>query len=275
MSWLLKPAELLYRGINRVRRFLYRRGLLRSKRLPVPVISVGNIAMGGGGKTPTVIAIARVLAREGLRVGVLTRGYGRAGAGGELIELDARRFGDEPVLIKKSVPNVTVIVSQKRYENALRHPCDVYLLDDGFQHLQLHRDLDIVVENRGAPHLREGRSALRHADIVMQRNVRPIVPSSVRAKKVFAFSGLADNEQFFASLRQAGVNLVGTRSFPDHHDYADIESIKSAAGQANAEAIVTTEKDAVKLSDDEIIAIPAETNLTPEVIARILAVVRR
>ena len=275
MSGLLKPAELLYRGINRVRRFLYRRGLLRSKRLPVPVISVGNIAMGGGGKTPTVIAIARVLAREGLRVGVLTRGYGRAGAGGELIELDARRFGDEPVLIKKSVPNVTVIVAQKRYDNALRHPCDVYLLDDGFQHLQLHRDLDIVVENPGARHLREGRRALRHADIVLQRNVRPIVPSPVRGKRVFAFSGLADNEQFFTSLREAGVNLVGTRGFSDHHDYPDIESIKSAARQANAEAMVTTEKDAVKLNDDEIIAIPAETNLTPDVIARILAVVRR
>ena len=276
MNWLLlKPAELLYRGINRVRRSLYRRGVLRSKRLPVPVISVGNIAMGGGGKTPTVIAIARALAREGVRVGVLTRGYGRAGAGGELIELDARRFGDEPVLIKKSVPNVTVIVAQKRYENALRHQCDVYLLDDGFQHLQLHRDLDIVVDNPGARYLREGRSALRHADIVLRRNVRAIVPPSVRGKRVFAFSGLADNEQFFASLRDAGVNLVATRGFPDHHDYADMESIKRAARDANADAIVTTEKDAVKLNDDEIIAIPAESTLAPEVIARILAVVRR
>jgi tetraacyldisaccharide 4'-kinase len=275
VSWLLKPAELLYRGINRIRRSLYRRGVLRSKRLPVPVISVGNIAMGGSGKTPAVIAIARVLAREGVRVGVLTRGYGRVGAGGELIELDARRFGDEPVLIKKSVPNVTVIVAQKRYENALRHQCDVYLLDDGFQHLQLHRDLDIVVDNPQARYLREGRSALRHADIVLQREVRPIVPASVRGKKVFAFSGLADNEQFFASLREAGVNLVATLGFPDHHDYTDMEPIKRAARDAHADAIVTTEKDAVKLSDDQIIAIPAETTLTPDVVARILAVVRR
>jgi tetraacyldisaccharide 4'-kinase len=192
-----------------------------------------------------------------------------------LIELDARRFGDEPVLIKKSVPNVTVIVAQKRYENALRHQCDVYLLDDGFQHLQLHRDLDIVVDNPGARHLREGRSALRHADIILQRNVRPIVPPSVRGKRVFAFSGLADNEQFFTALRDAGVNVVATRGFPDHHDYADMESIKRAARAANADAIVTTEKDAVKLNDDEIIAIAAETTLAPDVIARILAVVRR
>src|SRR4029077_19855105 len=115
VNWLLlKPAELLYRGVNRVRRSLYRRGVLRSKRLPVPVISVGNIAMGGGGKTPTVIAIARALSERGMRVGVLTRGYGRSGAGGVVDAPDAARFGDEPVLIKKSAPNVDVIVGANR-----------------------------------------------------------------------------------------------------------------------------------------------------------------
>jgi tetraacyldisaccharide 4'-kinase len=275
VSWLLKPAELLYRAINRMRRVLYRAGVLRARRLPVPVISVGNIAVGGGGKTPTVIAIARILARKGVRVGVLTRGYGRAGAGGEVTELDAARFGDEPVLIKKSIQNVTVIVGANRYQNALRHQCDVYLLDDGFQHLQLHRDLDIVLDDPHARYLREGRSALRHADIVLQRDVRPIVPSSLRGKRVFAFAGLADNDQFFASLRDAGVKLVATRSFPDHHRYANIESIKRDAADVKADAIVTTEKDAVKLNDEEIVAIPAETTLPPEAIARILAVVRQ
>jgi tetraacyldisaccharide 4'-kinase len=275
VSWLLKPAELLYRGINRMRRALYGAGILRSRRLAVPVISVGNIAMGGGGKTPTVIAIARLLARKGVRVGVLTRGYGREGVGGEVTELDAARFGDEPVLIKKSLPNVTVIVGKTRYQNALQHQCDVYLLDDGFQHLQLHRDLDIVVDNPEARHLREGRSALRNADIVVQRDVRPIVPASLRGKRVFAFSGLADNHQFFASLREAGVDLVGTRGFGDHHRYTDLESIKRAAREAKADAIVTTEKDAVKLNDDAILAIPAETTLSPEVLARVLTVVRR
>ena len=192
-----------------------------------------------------------------------------------MTELDAARFGDEAVLIKKSVQNVTVIVGVNRYHNALQHQCDVYLLDDGFQHLQLHRDLDIVLDDPRAPYLREGRSALRHADIVLQRDVRPIVPSSLRGKRVFAFAGLADNEQFFASLRSAGVKLVATRGFPDHHRYADIESIKRAAADAKADAIVTTEKDAVKLNDAEIIAIPAETTLPPEAVARIFAVVRR
>src|SRR5207247_8681316 len=101
MTWLLKPAELLYRGINRLRRALYRAGVLRPKRLPIPVISVGNIAIGGGGKTPAVIAIARACVSRDLRVVVLTRGYGRAGEGGEGTWLDGSRFGVEAVLMKK------------------------------------------------------------------------------------------------------------------------------------------------------------------------------
>src|SRR5205085_7990955 len=98
---LLKPAELLYRGINRLRRALYRQGILKAKRLPRPVISVGNIAIGGAGKTPAVIAVARFLAARGNKVCVLTRGYGRPGEGGRVEALDAARYGDEPVVIKK------------------------------------------------------------------------------------------------------------------------------------------------------------------------------
>jgi len=277
MTWPLKPAELLYRGINRLRRTLYRAGVLRPKRLPVPVISIGNIAIGGGGKTPAVIAIARACVSRDLRVVVLTRGYGRAGEGGEVTSLDASRFGDEPVLIKKSIPNVRVIVGKKRYDNATGLTCDVIVLDDGFQHLQLHRDLDVVVDNPGARLLREGRSALRRADIVLQRNVRPVVPPALQQKSVFAFSGLADNEQFFTSLRNAGMKVVATRGFADHHRYtaSDVESIKRDAAEAGAKAIVTTEKDAVKIDDPQIVTIPAEMTLPPEVLSRILAVVSR
>ena len=277
MTWLLKPAELLYRGINRLRRALYRAGVLRPNRLPIPVISVGNIAIGGGGKTPAVMAIARVCVSRDLRVAVLTRGYGRVGEGGEVTSLDASRFGDEPVLIKKSLPNVRVIVGKKRYDNAIGLKCDVIVLDDGFQHLQLHRDLDVVIDNPGARFLREGPSALRHADIVLQRNVRPVVPTTLQQKRVFAFSGLADNQQFFTSLRNAGVKVEGTREFADHHRYtaADVESIKRAADEAGSKAIVTTEKDAVKIDDPQIVAIPGEMTLPPEALSRILAVVSR
>ena len=249
----MKFAELLYRGINRLRRALYRAGVLKPKRLPVPVISVGAIAAGGSGKTPATIAVAGALAARGLRVGVLTRGYGRAGAGGVITDLDPDRYGDEPVLIKKRLPQVEVIVGKNRYENALQHPAEVFVLDDGFQHLQLHRDLDVVIDHPST-FFREGRSALRDADIILSRKIALNVPSSLKGKRVFAFAGLADNEQFFRSL---GLELAGTRSFADHHRYTarDIEGIKTAAAGA---PIVTTEKDAVKIKDPDIIAIPIE-----------------
>ncbi len=267
---MIKIAELIYRAINRARRALYRAGILKSKKLPVPVISVGAIAAGGSGKTPAVIAIAGALAQRGLRVGVLTRGYGRAGEGGVIDSLDGDRFGDEPVLIKKRLPAVEVIVGVNRYESALRKQVDVFVLDDGFQHLQLHRDFDVVIDNPGF--LREERSALRDADIVLQRRLQTRVPENLRGKRVFAFAGLANNQQFFESF-----DLAGTKSFPDHHRYtkADVEEIKRAARAAGADAIVTTEKDAVKIADAEIIAIPADFVIDAAILERIIAAVRR
>ena len=251
---MIKLAELLYRGVNRVRRALYRAGILKAKRLRAPVISVGAIAAGGSGKTPATIAIAGALAARGLRVAVLTRGYGRAGAGGVITELDPDRYGDEPVLIKKRLPQVEVLVGKNRYENAIRSNAGVFVLDDGFQHLQLHRDLDVVIDHP-APFFREGRAALRDADVILPRKIRLTIPDTLRGKRVFAFAGLANNEQFFESL---DLMLAGTRSFPDHHRYTpgDIEAIKREA--AKADAIVTTEKDAVKIADHDIIAIPIE-----------------
>jgi tetraacyldisaccharide 4'-kinase len=272
---LLKPFELLWRGVNRVRRALYRRGILKSKRLPRPVISVGNLAAGGAGKTPAVITIARFLEKRGFRVAVLTRGYGRAGnASGLVTSLDAARFGDEPVLLKSKLKSVDVIVGSKRYKNAFQflnaNDCDLFILDDGFQHLQLARDVDVVIDTRNGV-MREGRSALAEADVVIQRRLRLVVPEELTGHCVFAFAGLADNEQFFASLRANGLNLAGTRSFQDHHRYtaADVAAIKESARAAGAEAIVTTEKDAVKIDDRDIIAIAAEMIIEPEILERI------
>ena len=272
---LLAPAELLYRAINRLRRALYRAGVLKAKRLPRPVISVGNIAIGGSGKTPAVIAVARLLSERGRRVAILTRGYGRSGAvEGIVTSDDAARWGDEPVVIKKHLPNVDVIVGSNRYNNGLHHQCDVFVLDDGFQHLQVARDLDIVID---APSrwFREGRSALRDADIVIPRAIRPARLDQLRGRRVYAFSGLADNDQFFDMLRGNGVYVVATRSFADHHRYSgeDIAAIKAAA--AGADAIVTTEKDAVKIGDPAITAVPIEFELPQPVIDRILEIVSR
>ena len=262
MTILLKPLELLWRGVNRLRRALYRRGVLKAKRLPKPVISVGAITAGGAGKTPATIAIGEYLIARGYRVAVLTRGYKRSGAGGRVTELDAERFGDEPVLLKRLGD---VIVGRNRYENGLQVNCDVYLLDDGFQHLQLARDVDVVIDAPGQ-WLREGRSALRDADFVIPRRLEIDVPKG----KLFAFAGLADNEQFFRAL-----NAAGTMSFPDHHRYTarDLERIREAA--KGADAIVTTEKDAVKIADRDIIAVAARFVIEPAVLQAIEARIRR
>ena len=273
---MIRFLESIYHAVNRARRALYRRGILKAKRLPKPVISIGNIAAGGAGKTPCVIAVAKFLVARGLRVCILTRGYGRSGAGGQVDTLDAGRFGDEPVLIKKSVPEATVIVGKNRYENGLQVHCDVYLLDDGFQHLQLHRDLDIVIDvdidDAKARFHREGRDALRDADIVIPRRIRPENLASLRGKKVFAFAGLANNEQFFAMLRDAGADLIGARGFPDHHDYGRIETALIQQLARGAEVIVTTEKDAVKLADRDMIPVAIEFVIEDAVLDRIAAV---
>lgn len=264
--------ESLWHALNRARRALYRRGILKAKRLPKPVISIGNIAAGGAGKTPCVIAVAKHLVSRGLRVCVLTRGYGRSGAGGEVNALDAERFGDEPVLIKKSVPEAIVIAGKNRYENGSHVNCDVYLLDDGFQHLQLHRDLDVVIDVPDARYHREGRDALGDAGIVIPRRIRPENLTALRGKKVFAFAGLANNEQFFAMLRDNGVDLVGTHGFPDHHDYGRIETALVKQLGRGADLIVTTEKDAVKLADRDMIPVAIEFVIDDAVLERIAAV---
>ena len=275
MTTLLKPFELLWRGVNRLRRALYRRGLLKGRRLPRPVVSVGNLAAGGAGKTPAVITIARYLAKRGFRVAVVTRGYGRnEKVSGIVTSLDAARFGDEPVLMKSKLKNVDVIVGSNRYDNALQflnqNDCDLFVLDDGFQHLQLARDVDVVIDAAGGV-MREGRSALADADFVIRRNLRMAVPEGLASKRLFAFAGLADNDQFFASLRALGLTVAGTKGFRDHHRYtpADIAAVKAAARDAGAEIVVTTEKDAVKLDDRDIIPIAAEMIVEPEVLEAI------
>ena len=282
MNALLKSAELLYRGVNRLRRTLYRAGLLRARRLPRPVISIGNIAAGGAGKTPAVIALAGDLARRGMKVAVLTRGYGRSGEASGLIDHpDAARFGDEPVLIKLRCDKADVIVGVNRFDNAVSYleanSCDVFVLDDGFQHLQLARDVDIVIDIPSPRFSREGRSALRDAHFVVPRRLRLDIPEALRGRPLFAFAGLADNEQFFDSLRGGGLNVVGTRAFEDHHRYSgeEVESILAAARRSGAEAVVTTEKDAVKLRRSEITAVPAEFVFDPAVLDAIYARIGR
>ena len=171
----------------RVRRVLFSAGLLPASLLPRPVVSVGNLVMGGAGKTPHVIHLARWLAGQGRRVGILSRGYGRKSRGvrwvsdGEGQIVTAAEGGDEPVLIARSLPGVPVAVGESRAaagrEVLSRRPVDVFLLDDGFQHLSLRRDVDLLLvdcgrglgNRRTAPlgPLREPPSHARFADALV------------------------------------------------------------------------------------------------------------
>jgi len=289
-----RSAELLYQGLNRLRRDLYRRGVLKTRRLPRPVVSVGNLAVGGSGKTPTVIAIGSELERRGKRVAILTRGYGREGSAAVAIvdRPDPATFGDEPVLLARRLPGITVVVGRDRFETGLfflrDRDCDVFILDDGFQHLQLHRDADVVLVSPNSRWQREGLSALRDADLILTRNaegraapssaycatLRPthfIVGSEehpieqLRGRDVLAFSGLADNEQFFELMRSRARSVVRTESFPDHATYSNeqLARLKRIASEHGAIA-VTTEKDFVKISDPGIAWIHVEMIIEPE-----------
>lgn len=185
---LLTPCAWLYSLALRLRAQLYKSGICATRHLPRPVVSIGNITVGGTGKTPVTAYIARFLLAQGLRVAVLSRGYGGSLEGqacvvsdGATIMQSAVECGDEPYLLASTVPGLMVVTGPDRYtagQVALQQLApDVFLLDDGFQHLRLHRDLNILLLDFSRPFgnnltlpagiLREPASALRRADMVI------------------------------------------------------------------------------------------------------------
>ena len=186
---LLLPLVPVYRGAVAARVEAYQRGWLRSARMPVPVVSVGNLTFGGTGKTPTVVALVRDLVRRGRHPAVLTRGYGRAASEPVILVgprpgVPPERAGDEPLELAARLPGVPVVVDADRVRGAaaaLAHSADVLVLDDGFQHLRLARDLDLVLVDAGDPwggghlaprgRLREPLAGLARADAVLVTKV--------------------------------------------------------------------------------------------------------
>ncbi|MDR3048454.1 MAG: tetraacyldisaccharide 4'-kinase [Elusimicrobiota bacterium] len=155
MNKLLYPLSCLYGVLSKADR-----ALKKPRKLSKPVISVGNITWGGSGKTPIVIELAKFITDNGKKPAILTRGYGRKSKEPILLQdgggnIDIAKSGDEPLLIAKSVPEASIIIGANRYENALKFESeiapDVYILDDGFQHWKIHRDLDIVCINAANP----------------------------------------------------------------------------------------------------------------------------
>ena len=275
--WLLRPLEVVFRLIAAGRRALYRSGLLASYRPPRPVVVVGNITVGGTGKTPVVIALVEALQARGLRPGVVSRGYGaRAGSLPHRVgpASSAGQCGDEPLLIYRRT-GAPCVVSPNRAaavrELLANGDVDIVLSDDGLQHYGLQRDMEIVVVDarRGlgngfclpAGPLREPLWRLDDVDFILQRGgsdpatavvyrsdglvnlvteERRPLQAADGFDRVYAVAGIGQPQQFVASLEDAGF-AVEARVFPDHHRYtpADFENLGDRP-------IIMTEKDAVK-----------------------------
>jgi tetraacyldisaccharide 4'-kinase len=297
-SLLLPPLSALYGAITRTRLSLYQRGTFHTTKLDRPVISVGNITAGGTGKTPLVEWISKTIAERGKKVCILTRGYGRENPQRQVVVSDGATIlatpteaGDEPYLLAtKLLGSAAVIsnidrISASRY--AIEHfASDCFVLDDGFQHLRVARDLNIVTIDATNPwgggellpygRLREPIASLNRADCVvltrtdqventgaLTTQIRDLIggrhmfTSKMRALKdllpttapVAAFCAVGNPQSFFTQLTKAGYNVVLQKAFSDHHAYTqqDVDHLLHEASHAGATNLITTAKDAVKL----------------------------
>ncbi len=294
----LAPLGALVGGAAGLRATLYRRRVLEQSRLRGSVLSVGNLSVGGSGKTPVVARLARLLLDTGHAVSILSRGYGGSFRGACLIVSDgsavlagAAVAGDEPVLLARGLPGAVVAIGRWRdvvgREVERRFGPRVHLLDDGFQHLRLARDLDVVcvspadLGDRPLPagRLRESRSALARADLVLL--ARDGVPSDrlrahvreigaertlLTSRRVLGFftpdgravdapsrpfllSGIARPERFVTDATSYVGEVAGQKSYPDHHRFTseEVRQVAARARSRRADAVVTTEKDLIRL----------------------------
>ena len=280
LAWVLWPLSLLYWLLITLRAGLFRIGLLTCQRVAVPVVMVGNVVAGGAGKTPVVIALTEHLQRRGIRVGVISRGYGRSTPGCLEVtdQRPAQEVGDEPALIHRRTGAPMFVAEQRaRAAQALlaRHPdTQIILSDDGLQHLALHRDLEIgVFDDRGvgnrfllpAGPLREPWP--RRLDLVLRTGTEPAFEgfrtrrtlashavtqhgthialnelASAEKTPLLALAAIAQPEAFFTMLRDQGLTLVNTLALPDHYDFKSF-----SPNDYKGYRLICTEKDAVKL----------------------------
>jgi tetraacyldisaccharide 4'-kinase len=274
----LNPLSPIYALAVAAKNVLYDRQLLPAKRLEGPVVSVGNLSVGGSGKTPFVILLGELLKARGVRFNILTRGYGRQTRGVLLVDPggSARDFGDEPLLVARRL-EVPVVLGENRFQAGLfaekKFGPQLHLLDDAFQHRTLARDFDIVLVTADdardrllpAGRLREPLTALKRADAVVLtggaapdlfpvdgklvwRIRRGISPQNVPPNPV-AFCGIARPQNFVLQLRKAGIEPAAEAVYRDHHAYTenDVRELLALRAQSEAGGFVTTEKDAINL----------------------------
>ncbi|HLX83214.1 MAG TPA: tetraacyldisaccharide 4'-kinase [Terriglobales bacterium] len=287
----MNPLTGLYGAATALRNTMFDRGTLSARHLDRPVVSVGNLSVGGAGKTPFVIALGEQFKAQGVPFDVLSRGYGRSTRGVLVVDPEGRAadFGDEPLLIARRL-GVPVIVGESRYRAGLtaerKFSSQLHILDDGFQHRSLARDFDLVllterdfVDNLlPSGRLREPLSSLARADAVVVPSGLVVDHPALRQKTIWrternlalsaalgapvVFCGIARSEQFFAQVRAAGVMPAAEIAFRDHHAYnsADIRTLMEAARNLKGDGFLTTEKDAVNLG-------PLQADLRPFVVA--------
>jgi tetraacyldisaccharide 4'-kinase len=287
-KFILYLASLIYGLAVLVRSILYKLHIFKTRKAPLKVISVGNITLGGTGKTPFTILLAKIL-EEDLKKNacVLIRGYG----------------WDEQEMLKRNLDDVPVLVGQDRFHTSNKavklYGSDTAILDDGFQHWELARDLDIVLIDSRNPFgnghlfprgvLRESKRSLERADIIaltknngmnagtdsIRKEISAInksaivleaahIPkylyegrarriydlSEVKAKRVILLSSIGDPSYFEDTVKGLGADVIEHIKFPDHHDYSkrDMEKVTARCDERHFDLVVTTEKDIVKLN---------------------------
>jgi tetraacyldisaccharide 4'-kinase len=312
LSSFLSTSSIFYGGAVKLRSVFYSKGIICSKRLPCMVISVGNITLGGTGKTPMTIYTAQLIRRLGYKVVVISRGYkggaekiGGIVSNGSQIFMTSDDAGDEPFMMVQKLDQIPVIVGQDRFTSGMlairEFDPQVVILDDGFQHLKLLRDMDLVLLDYSRPFgnnhlfprgvLREPISALLRGDaFILTRSDapgptafndhipltqgRPVFRSFhvprvykvlkgktiecdqglLKRCKVYAFAGIARNDDFQRTLKEFECKIKGFLDFPDHHRYSssDIDKILRSAKAAEADVLITTEKDHARITNEVI-----------------------
>lgn len=295
MKLLLLVFSFLHRIGCRIQNRLYRQRIFKPKRAPFPVISVGNITFGGSGKTPFVIHLITFLINQGFKPALITRGYkGKWEKNGGILS-DGKKIlgswqdsGDEAFMAASNLPRAGVFIGKNRMlscQNARDSGFEFAVLDDGFQHRRLHRDVDIVLyDARDRVSLREPVSSLGRADVILveegmdiqeREKMKKSFPQSAvfkysvesqglfrlgkkekesikgfQSKRIIAFCGIARPERFLALLRKEAINPVDFITFRDHYSYPphSCEMISKRLQKLRADALITTEKDAVKVA---------------------------
>lgn len=332
LKFVLGGLAKVYEQAVQLRLGLYRRRLFRPQELGCPVVSVGNLTVGGTGKTPVAEMLARELQRRGRRVAILSRGYKsvprpfaqrlrnklfkhldlfppRIVSDGKDVLLDSRRAGDEPHMLAKNLPGVCVLVDKDRVKSglhALRHfDSDVLLLDDGLQYQRLRHRIDVVLVDSQAPFgnehllprgtLREPPANLRRASYIVVTKSGPkpddallarlrklnrtaaiiecnhaprhwqdlrtgekLPLNHLKGRHVGAMSGIARPESFEEGVRQLGAMVEISKAFADHHRFTKREILRFLewCDRRSLDALVTTEKDAVRFPDIDNPSVP-------------------